>query len=315
MNRNERIQHFLLFTSFILLVLTGFGLKFPESWWVKQIVAVIGDNAFEARGIVHRVASVVLILVSVYHLIYLFVMKDGKKLLKDFMPVKKDLSEFKLYLLWLIGKENNRPQFGRFSYIEKMEYWAVVWGTVIMGVTGFILWFKDFFFPYISNIGIDIASEIHFYEAVLATLAIIVWHFYFVFFNPDVAPMNKAWITGEHSKKIIDDELETEQEEFKTVESASETIHDEIISEEISSEEEIQNNKKIISETSESIDGTIVEADVEEILVESQNDEIKIDDNIDELKSDNESTVENIDDESIDHSTKDRPSRDKSHSK
>lgn len=196
MTPNEKAQHFLLLVSFIVLVLTGFGLKFPEAWWVRWIVYVIGENAFEARGIVHRVASVVLILVSVYHLIYIFFNKRGRQLVIDFLPRKKDFTEFKGSMLYLGGKQNDKPKFGRFSYIEKMEYWAVVWGTVIMGLTGFILWFKDFFFKYISNTGMDIATTIHYYEAILASLAILVWHFYFVFLNPDVYPMNKAWLSG-----------------------------------------------------------------------------------------------------------------------
>lgn len=218
MSRNERVQHFLLLFSFIILVLTGFGLKFPEAWWVRWIAYVIGENAFEARGIVHRVASIVLIIVSVYHLIYIFFNKRGRQLVIDFLPSKKDISEFKDSMLYLSGKEIIKPKFGRFSYIEKMEYWAVVWGTVIMGATGFILWFKDFFFKYISNTGMDIATTIHYYEAILASLAILVWHFYFIFLNPDVYPMNKAWLSGLMTKEEMEKEHPLELEKLEEIE-------------------------------------------------------------------------------------------------
>jgi formate dehydrogenase gamma subunit len=215
MTKSERIQHFFLLFSFIILVITGFGLKFPEAWWVRWIVYFIGENAFEARGIVHRVASVILIAVSVYHLIYIFFNKRGKKLVKDFLPAKKDVADFKGSMMYLINKKEAKPKFGRFSYIEKMEYWAVVWGTVIMAITGFILWFKDFFFQYISNTGMDIASAIHYYEAILASLAILVWHFYFVFLNPDVYPMNKAWLTGYLTREEMEKEHPLELEEIE----------------------------------------------------------------------------------------------------
>lgn len=215
MSRNERIQHFFLLISFITLVISGFWLKFPEAWWVSWIVYIIGENAFEARGIIHRVASVVLIAVCVYHLIYVSFNKRGRKLIKDFLPGKSDVTDFKESMAYLTGKKSVKPKFGRFSYIEKMEYWAVVWGTVIMGITGFVLWFKDFFFKYISNTGMDIATAIHYYEAILASLAILVWHFYFIFLNPDVYPMNKAWLSGFLTKEEMEKEHPLELEEIK----------------------------------------------------------------------------------------------------
>jgi formate dehydrogenase gamma subunit len=223
MNFNERIQHFLLFSSFIVLILTGFGLKFPEVFWVKWIVFIIGENAFEARGVVHRIASVVMIVASLYHLYYILFTPAGRQLIRDFMPVKKDIEDFRDSMLYLVGKSEEKPLFGRFSYIEKMEYWAVVWGTLIMGGTGTVLWFENIFLKYVGTMGMDIATAIHYYEAILASLAILVWHFYFIFLNPDVFPMNKAWYRGfltreemekEHPLELM--ELESENEEIET---------------------------------------------------------------------------------------------------
>lgn len=206
MTFSERVQHFLLLSSFIVLVYTGFALKFPEAFWVKWTAYIIGENAFEARGIVHRVASVILVAVSLYHLYYIIFTQRGRKLVLDFLPAKKDISDFTGSMKYLFGRSEVKPLFGRFSYIEKMEYWAVVWGTVIMGATGVILWFKDFFMKYVSNTGMDIATTIHYYEAILASLAIVVWHFYFIFLNPDVYPMNKAWIKGFLTKEEMENE-------------------------------------------------------------------------------------------------------------
>ncbi len=222
MNRSERIQHFLLFSSFIILILTGFGLKFPEAFWVKWIVWVIGENAFEARGVVHRIASVVMLAASVYHIYYILFVPRGKQLIRDFLPTKKDLFDFRDSMLYLMGRNEEKPRYGRFGYMEKMEYWAVVWGTVIMGATGFILWFENFFLKYVGTSGMDISTAIHYYEAILASLAILVWHFYFIFLNPDVYPMNKAWFKGYLTREQMKHEHPAELEQFdKEIESGN----------------------------------------------------------------------------------------------
>lgn len=237
MSVNERIQHFLLLSSFITLILTGFGLKFPEAFWVKWIVWIIGENAFEARGIVHRIASLVMIGASLYHLYYILFTTRGKQLIRDFLPTKKDLFDFRDSMLYLLGRNEEKPRYGRFGYMEKMEYWAVVWGTVIMGATGFILWFENTFLKIVGTTGMDISTTIHYYEAILASLAILVWHFYFIFLNPDVAPMNKAWSKGYLTRHQMENEhpleLEKIDAEMKAkLESVPETGKDENVEEE-----------------------------------------------------------------------------------
>jgi formate dehydrogenase gamma subunit len=224
MSGSERIQHFLLFSSFIVLILTGFGLKFPESFWVQWIVFIIGENAFEARGVVHRIASVVMIVASVYHLYYISFTPRGKQLIKDFFPRKQDIIDFKNSMLYLVGRSDIKPRMGRFSYIEKMEYWAVVWGTVIMGGTGMVLWFENTFLKYIGTMGMDIATAIHYYEAILASLAILVWHFYFIFLNPDVYPMNKAWLSGFLTRKQMEHEHPLELEKLHGIQNDAEEV-------------------------------------------------------------------------------------------
>jgi cytochrome b subunit of formate dehydrogenase len=218
MTLNERIQHFILLTSFITLVITGFALKFPEAMWVSWIRDVFGQNFFELRGIVHRIAAVFMVSVSLYHLGYVIFTERGRKLITDLWFKETDLTDLIHTFKYYIGKTDTRPKFSRFSYIEKMEYWAVVWGTVIMGGTGTMLWFENTFLPVISNSGMDIATAIHYYEAILASLAILVWHFYFVIYNPDVYPMNKAWYTGYLTREEMELEhpLELEKIEEKT---------------------------------------------------------------------------------------------------
>jgi cytochrome b subunit of formate dehydrogenase len=96
----------------------------------------------------------------------------------------------------------------------------MMWGTFLMGVTGAILWFDNTSLGLLSKLGFDISRTVHFYEAILATLAIIVWHFYFVIFNPDVYPMNLAWLTGRMSEEEMLEEHPAELARLKAEEAA-----------------------------------------------------------------------------------------------
>ena len=194
MSPNQRIQHYLLFTSFVLLVLTGFALKYPDSWFASLLS--LGEKV---RGITHRVAAVVLIAVGVYHLFYVIFNREGRRLIGDFLPVPKDVTDVWDVFRYYLGLCPKKPEFARFSYAEKAEYWALVWGLVVMASTGIMLWAKVMVGHLLPRWWLDVATAIHFYEAVLATLAIVVWHFYQVFFDPDVYPMNWAWWDGNTS--------------------------------------------------------------------------------------------------------------------
>ena len=218
MTLNERIQHFLLLSSFIILVITGFALKYPEAFWVLWIRKLFGDYAFEIRGIVHRVAAVIMMADSIYHILYVIFSKRGRKLIIDLWFTKKDLTDLMGTMKYYIGKSETKPRYARFSYIEKSEYWALVWGTAVMGATGIVLWFNNLFLPVISSFGMEISTAIHFYEAILASLAIVVWHFYFVIYNPDVYPLNKAFITGYLSREEMEHEHPLELEEIERLE-------------------------------------------------------------------------------------------------
>ncbi len=195
MSLSERIQHGFLLVSFTTLVLTGFALKFPDAWWVVPI-RNLSPLMFDLRSILHRVAGVALVLTSLYHVYYVLVVPRGKQLLRDMLPGIADVRDILGALKYSMGMMKEKPAFGRFSYIEKAEYWALIWGTVVMAGTGFILWFDNTFIGLLTKLGWDIARTIHYYEAWLATLAIIVWHFYFVIFNPETYPLNLAFWKG-----------------------------------------------------------------------------------------------------------------------
>jgi cytochrome b subunit of formate dehydrogenase len=220
MTKNERLQHATLLVSFLTLVLTGFALRFPDAWWVAP-VREISPYVFDLRGIVHRIAGVILVLVSLYHIYYVSMVPRGRRLILDLLPKLNDLTDAMGVLRYNLGMSPTKPKFGRFSYIEKSEYWALVWGTVVMGVTGVVMWFDNTFLGLLTKLGWDIARTIHYYEAWLATLAIVVWHFYFVMFNPDIYPINLAFWKGTLTEEEMAEEHPLELEQLHREEAAS----------------------------------------------------------------------------------------------
>lgn len=222
MTVNERVQHAVLVVSFTLLVVTGFMLRYPEAWWVAALRNASAE-AFEWRGLIHRVAGVIMLASGVWHLAYLAFAARGRELFRDLLPRWRDVTDPWKVLKYNLGLAPTKPRFGRFCYIEKAEYWAMMWGTILMGITGIVLWFDNSSMALLSKLGFDISRTIHFYEAILATLAIIVWHFYFVIFNPDVYPMNLAWLTGRMSEKEMLEEHPAELARLKAAEQSNPT--------------------------------------------------------------------------------------------
>jgi cytochrome b subunit of formate dehydrogenase len=220
MNVNERVQHVLLAFSFIVLVITGFMLQFPNSWWVSHI-RDLSENAFEYRSILHRIAAVILVFTSLYHIYYVLFTARGRQLIKDLLPTRKDFSDAIGMAKFNLGISKVKPKLERFSYVEKAEYWALVWGTIVMTVTGTIMWFNNTFIDIFTLLGWQIARTVHYYEAWLATLAIIVWHFYFVIFNPEIYPMNTSWVKGYLTEEEMAEEHAAELEKLKNQQSGN----------------------------------------------------------------------------------------------
>jgi cytochrome b subunit of formate dehydrogenase len=194
MNLHFRIAHWLTMAGFIVLALSGFALKFPEAWWVAPLLQWEGHHA--VRGTVHRVAAVVLLAGLGYHFVHLLLSRRDRKMLWYLLPAWQDVKDLGRMMAHNLGRRVEPPTFGVFSYQEKLEYWAYMWGTVVMAVSGFILWFNNLSLAWLPKWVSDAATSLHFYEAVLATGAILIWHFYGVIFDPDVYPMDKSWITG-----------------------------------------------------------------------------------------------------------------------
>jgi cytochrome b subunit of formate dehydrogenase len=203
MTGSERIQHAALAVSFFALVYTGFALKFPEAWpfaWLARL-----EHGHEWRSLAHRSAAVVMVVTAVLHVVYLFT-RRGRETLGALLPLPQDARQAVENLFHLAGRRPEAPRFERFGYIEKAEYWALVWGTVVMTATGVALWFENQSLQWLNKWLLDLATLVHYYEAWLAFLAILVWHIYQNVINPDVYPMNWTWLTG----RISDEQLRHE---------------------------------------------------------------------------------------------------------
>lgn len=194
MNRNELWQHTFLMVTFTVLAITGFAFHFSGSWWARMLFGWPGG--FVVRRTIHLVAGVLFIGTAIWHVIYLL-SNRGKAFLRDIFPRVRDFRQFFQTMGHDLGLRRDPPEFGRFSYIEKAEYWALVWGTVVMVITGVALWFGTITESFLQVGALGVMLVVHFYEAILAGLAILIWHFYSTIFNPPVYPNNPSWYTGE----------------------------------------------------------------------------------------------------------------------
>ena len=229
---NERIQHWALAASFITLVVTGFALVFR---W--QFPFLEAQQSALLRGWLHRAAAVVFIALSVYHAGFMLLTRRGRMNLREFLPRFRSVKDFacgcaacfrlgppsvadwrNLFQMvkYNLGLAPAPPAMGRFDYTEKLEYFGLVWGSTVMIVTGLILWFETPFLNRFQYWTVELATAVHYYEAILAALSIVVWHFYFTIFNPDVFPLSKTMITGEIDREEMQRnhalELETLEE-------------------------------------------------------------------------------------------------------
>ncbi|MDY0109018.1 MAG: cytochrome c3 family protein [Candidatus Krumholzibacteria bacterium] len=191
--RAERMQHLVLLLSFTGLAITGFALRSPESWWAGLIG--LGGNEF-VRANLHRALAVILVLASVYHLLWIGLTRRGRRNLREIAPQGVDFVQFPQNMAFHLGWRSERPRFGRFDYTQKAEYWAVIWGTVIMALSGLILWFPDLVTGWLPAWVVRVSAVVHYYEAILAVSAIIIWHFFYVIFMPSEYPMSTIWLDG-----------------------------------------------------------------------------------------------------------------------
>jgi cytochrome b subunit of formate dehydrogenase len=191
---NQRVQHIILLISFSTLVLTGIPVRYSTSPVSGAIIRLLGG--MEARGIIHRVAAVALVLLALYHGAYTLFTREGRREFIALIPVPRDALDIWQQLKYYLGLSDTEPRYGRYNWIEKFEYLAVGWGTVVMAITGFMMWFPVKTMEYLPKWTMDVARVIHSYEALLAFLTILIWHLYHAHLRPDIFPANPVFLTG-----------------------------------------------------------------------------------------------------------------------
>lgn len=202
----SRIEHFFLMLSFTVLAITGLPQMFATTAWAQTIVRWMGGIT-TVRAI-HHTAAVVLVLVSVsgiFAFAYRIFVRGERS---PMFPNLKDVTDAIFTVSYNLGIRNEPPKMAKFNFGEKFEYWAVIWGTAVMVITGFIMWNPIAFTSFFPGELIPIAKTAHGWEAVLAVTAIIVWHMY----NVHIKHFNRSIFTGEQSREQMEEEHALELE-------------------------------------------------------------------------------------------------------
>lgn len=212
------IQHWLWALSFLALAVTGFSLKYAHTSIAERAVELIGgaDN----RSLIHRLAAIVFVSTGYLHLLSYHVIPYIRKRRFEcpMVPTRKDWEDFKLdvrYHLWLTDE---RPRFAKFSWFQKVEYWAGAIGMNVVLVTGLLMWFAFELMRYVPFQIIGYAQQIHGWEAFLAVVTVSITHSYAVFINPSVFPLDTSMFRGRISRERLKEEHCLELEEVKRCE-------------------------------------------------------------------------------------------------
>lgn len=200
----QRVMHSALMLTFVGCALTGLPLLFSEKPWASTLAAMLGG--FQGAGFIHRVCAAVMIVVFVGHVAMVFTKAftsgDPAKMFwgpDSMVPQPQDAIDLWNNLKWFVGK-GPRPQFDRWTYWEKFDYWAVFWGMFIIGGSGLLLWFPLFFAKFLPGWVFNVAALIHGEEALLAVGFIFTIHFFNGHLRPEKFPMDTVIFTGRISE-------------------------------------------------------------------------------------------------------------------
>jgi len=206
--RAQRVLHAILFTTFLGLAATGLPLRFSVSIWARGLARGVGG--FGAILFFHKLCAVVLTVTFLIHLEEILVrgvIKREKGIFwgaTSMVPNWKDAKDLFGHFRWFLGL-GPKPQFDRYAYWEKFDYWAVFWGMVVIGFSGYAMWFAPFFARFMPGWALNAVLIIHGEEGLLAILFIFSIHFVNTHLRPDSFPMDVVIFTGVES-----------EEEFKT---------------------------------------------------------------------------------------------------
>jgi cytochrome b subunit of formate dehydrogenase len=211
----QRVEHYLLLISFTLLGITGLSQSYASTSIGYFLLTLMGG--IDSTRVIHHTAAFIMIVLSIYHVaLFLYKFFMGHRLPK-MLPEWSDLTQLIEMLKLNLGLSHKHPRFDRFNFEEKAEYWALVWGTVVMGITGLMQWFPVATTYYLPGGTIPVARAFHKWEAILAVLAILTWHMY----HSVIKKLNTSIFTG----VMTMDEMEEEHpQELAYLQAASAVV-------------------------------------------------------------------------------------------
>jgi cytochrome b subunit of formate dehydrogenase len=210
----ERVMHALLMLTFIGCALTGVPLLFADHDWASTLVGLMGG--FRGAALIHRICAAIMTVVFVGHVLRVFVRaflaEDWLSYFwgpNSLVPNLKDAKDFVGMVKWFASR-GPKPQFDRYTYWEKFDYWAVFWGMFIIGGSGFMLWFPMFFSQFLPGWVFNVATIVHGEEALLAVGFIFTIHFFNGHLRPEKFPMDLVIFTGRLPEHELKDERQVE---------------------------------------------------------------------------------------------------------
>ncbi len=207
-NLAQRIEHIILLVSFTALSITGLPQMFSLQPWAAFMIDAMGG--IETVRVIHRTSAVLLIVGTIYHFVAVMYRMYVQRVALTMLPGLQDVKDGLQALGHNVGLVKTPPRMGRYNFGEKVEYWAVIWGTVVMVITGFMLWNPIATTAFLPGQFIPAAKAAHGGEALLAVLSIITWHFY----NVHVKRFNRSMFTGKISHEEMEEEHALELEEI-----------------------------------------------------------------------------------------------------
>ena len=209
--RSDRVQHAAMVVSFLVLTVTGLPQKYIylNNHYLDDLIELMGG--LETVRVVHRWAATVLMLVTVYHILAAIHRVLVRRVSLSMLPRYQDVVDGLQAVRYNLGLAKERPRTDRYTWEEKVEYWSLIWGTIVMIATGFMLWNPVATARFLPGQWIPAAQVVHGGEALLAILAVLVWHFYSV----HLRHFNRSMFTGQLSEHEMEHEHPLELERIK----------------------------------------------------------------------------------------------------
>ena len=199
----DRLLHLVLMFGFTGLAASGFSLGFSATAPARAFIWLVGGTAH--AGWLHRFCAIItyssVVIHGLWFLYFRFVLRGRLTGPRSIVPSKKDLKDFKQNMAYFLGWRPSPPDFDKFTYMEKIDYWAIFIGMNTMGITGLILWFPEWFTRFLPGVWVNIAQVLHYWEAILAVVVKLFIHVGMAHLRPTVYPVDTSIFSGRTTRE------------------------------------------------------------------------------------------------------------------